>query len=97
MENLDVLSTRLNDHIKESDRRITEHGNNIQKLFMMVESKLSKASFIWIVGIQITLMTMICGLISTQIADLQKSTNITKENVATIKGKLEPYNIEFVN
>lgn len=95
MENSTTVSIRLEDHIKDSDRRIGDNCNDIQRLYTMVDSKLSKGNFAWIIGIMMTILMTVLGFLTTMVVDIQKSSTTTEKTVAQIQGRLEPYDIQF--
>lgn len=94
---MEAIATKLEAHMQEGERRFKSAENRLDILELNMGSKVSITSASWAIGILITILISMFGWISVQIADMQKTTTTTKENVATIKGRLDPYNIEFKN
>jgi hypothetical protein len=61
----------------------------------MMETKLSKGNFAWVIGIMMTILMSVLGFLTTMVVDIQKSSNTTEKTVAQIQGRLEPYDIQF--
>lgn len=96
-----ATTTRLNGH----DAEFKEVWKRIETID---DSKVSKEIFFWVIGILIALMTTVLGYISYQINDFRKESlssfnainhDVTTlgQNVSSIQGKLDPYNLEFKN
>ncbi len=75
-------------HRNESDRRHNELGSKIRDVEKALESKVSYKHFYWVIGILISILISICSYTAI-------TTTQTKEDVALVKGRLEPYNIEY--
>jgi hypothetical protein len=91
----DTSSIRLDEHIKESERRLSENCEDIKNLYSLMETKLSKGNFAWIIGVMMTILMAVLGFLTTMVVDIQKTTSVTEKSVSLIQGKLEPYDIEF--
>lgn len=61
-----------------------------------LENRVTFKHFYWIVGIALTILLSVFGFISAQLKDLSLTTSSVQQDVASLKGKLSPYEIEFV-
>lgn len=92
----DFISTELFDaHVKESDYRHQVVVADVKDLRAGLDNRVTYQSFTWILGILITIFIAVFLFIANQMKDIQLTTNDTKNVVSQIKGKLEPFNIEF--
>lgn len=74
---------------------ITQLKERIIAIENTLENKVSFKVFTWVLGVLMTITLSIFGFIYSKLNTVETGVNITKEDVATIKGKLEPYEIEF--
>ncbi len=104
--NVDVLSARFEAYKQDCaiDRQAlaSELKENrlafqayCEKMNAQLESKVSYKHFYWLVGVFLPILMIIFGYISTQLRDLSVSSSATQQDVASLKGKLSPYDVQF--
>lgn len=98
---LATVHTEFAAHKTESDRRHNEMYSRIERTEAKIDgvekSKVSYKHFTWILGVLISLLLAMFGYISTQINDMSKNVSDAKTSIASVQGKLEPYNVQFKN
>lgn len=106
MVSLEVLEVELKTHAQESQRQYNQLSQSIIKLEEVVNGvekyKVSYKTFWLVLSFMITVLTTMFSYVVYQNSELQKGQyelyrlqSATDQNVSLIKGKLEPYNIEF--
>jgi hypothetical protein len=96
-QNLSALLTRLDDHIKESDRRHEETSGILKDYKIMINSKISKEQFGWVIGILVTVLIAMFGYIAVRMDSFAETSAKTQSDVSFLTGKLTPYNVQFKN
>lgn len=92
----DFVTTELFDaHVKESDYRHNVITGEVKDLRTGLDNRVTYQNFTWILGILITIFISVFLFIANQMKEIQFTTNDTQNVVSQIKGKLDPYNIEF--
>ncbi len=93
----EVLQTKLDAHIQESDRHYVEMTAKLKEISDSLSNKVSYKEFTWILGILILILMGMFAWIAWSIADLQKTATEVNSSVAMIQGKLAPYNVQYKN
>lgn len=57
-----------------------------------LDTKLDHKAFVWIIGILMTVVLGILGIIYSRVENIYDKTNETNNVVSQIQGKLEPFN-----
>lgn len=91
------ILTRLDDHIKDSDRRHDETSAIMKDYKIMINSKISKEQFAWVIGILITVLISMFGYIAFRMDALSTTSAQTQSDVSYLTGKLAPYDVQFKN
>lgn len=86
---------RFEDHVKETADRHHSIKEEIKLIKAAVETKVSQSTFTWTLGILMTILIGILGVIYSRLELTYRDVFATKEAVANISGKLAPYNIEY--
>lgn len=84
------LNAEFQAHRKESDRRHKEIYDRMDDVEEILDGKVSYKHFYWVIGLMVMLLIGITSYTALK-------TTQTSEDVAQIKGKLEPYDIQFNN
>lgn len=103
---LQVLIEKLENHINVSDERHNTMSrdmrafhdlmtNDIKTVNAKIDSKVSYKNFTWIIGILVTILITMFTYIANQVHEIRTGQTVTNENIALIKGKLDPYDVEF--
>jgi hypothetical protein len=95
--NLEALIIRLDNHIRESDRRHEETAEILKDYKIMINSKVSKEQFMWVIGILIMILMAMFGYIALRLDNLSSSATQTQTDVSFLKGKLAPYDVQYKN
>lgn len=86
------------------EAKVISHETELERLKTAMESKVSYQHFYWVIGILATIQIAVFGYIIQQgsnmlskIDEVGKTAVSTKVDVSELKGKLDPYQIEFQN
>lgn len=100
---LDVLDARFEAHRVECSNDRIRIVERLDKVSVELDAKVEWKQFWAVLGILVTIMTGICGYISFQLKNLADVTYATNEkassvqgDVSFLRGKLSPYDVEFV-
>lgn len=98
----DVTTTRLNSH----DEEFKTVWKKIDHVEIVLEEKVASKTFMWIIGLLVTVLIGMFTYVANQISDqrkenlgnfatIDKNMSLVQSDISSVKGKLEPYNIEF--
>lgn len=93
MSSIKVLEAKLDAHLEDAKEKWQE----VALLKKAMENKVSYKQFTWVLGILITILISMFTYIANQMGDIRSSAISINQDVSMIKGKLDPYNIEFKN
>lgn len=93
----EILQTKLDAHISESNRRHDELANRINDAEKSLKNKVSYKEFTWTLGIEIMILMAMFGWIAYEIGQINLNYSNIDKNVSMIQGKLDPYNVQFKN
>lgn len=98
----EVLEARLSAHIKEYETHVKVHNedrvmviSDMKEIRTSLENKVDFKHFYWVIGIMFALFSAEIGYVVMQNKEISFSSDQTRQDVSLIKGKLEPYNVEF--
>ena len=92
MSEMTELETTLRLHIQSSDEKHRDAQVQFNRIW---ESLSGKASYT-VTWVLVGIISALLGVIWYTTVDIAKSQQRTEQTVAEIRGKLEPFNIEFI-
>ncbi len=95
--NTKELLIRLDNHIKESDRRHEETSVILKDYKIMINSKVSREQFMWVIGIMILILMGMFSYIAIRMDQIASNSTQTQTDVSYLKGKLAPYDVQYKN
>lgn len=88
MTTVGMLESRLNAHEAACN-------SEMENLRTQLDNKVSYQLFYWVIGILITILLAVMGYVVQQNKDIAATTVATQIDVSALKGKLDPYEIQF--
>ncbi len=93
---VEVLEAKFEAYKHECALDRVSIASDIKALRIGMNDKVSFKHFYWIIGIMITLLAIVSGYIATQLKDISMTTTVVQSDVSFLKGKLSPYDIQYI-
>lgn len=97
-----VQNARYEDHVRECDSKYKEIVTSIETINDVLSKKADWSTIQWMMGILVVILLATFGyiirsqeMVGERLDAIYSEQTKTKENVARIWGKLEPFNVEF--
>ena len=91
MEELSVLKTQFKEHCKSFENL----KDDVKEVKVELKSKVNWKTFTWVLGILMTIILGVLGLIYTEVQDVDDKVNNTDKSISNIEGYLMRVEIKY--
>lgn len=92
---IDVLEARFEAYKNECALDRAGTTSELRALRVSLNEKVSFKHFYWIIGIMVTILIGVGGVITTQLQEISTTTTFVQSDVSFLKGKLSPYEVQY--